>query len=195
MIFKYTVNNYSAQIKRNELSISAICDTGASRSSMDLYALSALTGYKAQEIYDYIIIRVNKGLKVYYAHTASGRTDRVVNIALNNIEISGKKFQEFYFRLNIDNESWKTAGLVEIDNKKIQIQPIVLIGLDLIRCGEIIGNKDIIKIDNFKEEDYLNNSINKFQNEIIKLYANSDIEFTDQDYLAAEVRLKLKNIK
>lgn len=178
MIFKYTVNNYSAQIKRNELSISAICDTGASRSSMDLYALSALTGYKAQEIYDYIIIRVNKGLKVYYAHTASGRTDRVVNIALN-----------------IDNESWKTAGLVEIDNKKIQIQPIVLIGLDLIRCGEIIGNKDIIKIDNFKEEDYLNNSINKFQNELIKLYANSDIEFTDQDYLAAEVRLKLKNIK
>ena len=172
MEFKYQENNfgYYELIYSENRSINALCDTGAGACSIDLYSLEVLIGHKAKDILNIVNRKIASGIKIMGMNTASGRLDRVIPLELNNVRLAGRHFEKFYTYLNIDNELWKNNGFVEYNGVKQKVPAHILIGLNLLRCGELKGNSNVIKIENFNYDIYLehnkrlmNQSINSYQ--------------------------------
>ena len=101
--FDFYGNSYKTSLNYKKNYITAICDTGATVSALDIYTLSKLTGFKPEEIHKQAESWVNRGKKCYGASTASGKLDRTINIILNNVCIDNTNFSTFYTRETLIN--------------------------------------------------------------------------------------------
>ena len=186
MEFKFWGTGYYDYLRYKNHSVVALCDTGATYSSMDLFTLEALTGHKAKEVLRYIENRIkNNTVNVRGTYTASGRLDKVVPIIINNVILAGQKIDKFYAYLNIDSELWNTNGIPNCNEDTEPMTPVVLIGLNMIRFSNFIGDKHIIRLNNFNYNDYL--AYNKYQHTstgVINLYQIINGGLTTQDLVA-----------
>ena len=78
-----------------------------------VHLLLRLTGYSANSIFEQADTWVERGYNYTYVRTASGRLDRVISVMLNSVLLDDLYFANFYLKLNIDNERWRTAGEVK----------------------------------------------------------------------------------
>lgn len=152
--FNFKGNSYKAPVDYKQYTIDGICDTGATVTAIDIYSLSALTGFSGKSIYNYAVSRINNGMNCGYASTASGKLDRTVCIKLKNVSLDGNCITDFYMKLNIDNDLWKTDGAIIINGEEKVASPYILIGLDIIRAYDIVGDKDKIELRNFNSNLY-----------------------------------------
>lgn len=156
MEFRYNnrVKAYVALVHYMNNYIQAVCDTGASSTAMDLNSLRALTNdsKRCNALNSESIVPTGQ------IRTASGELNKVALISLNNIRIGREIIPTLYSRVIIGN-----AGAYE---------PMMLIGLDIIRRCEVSINRDRIILDSFQYGDYIedNKAIDK---SVIKIYSLS----------------------
>ena len=148
---------YTSDLEYKKRTIIAVLDTGATRSTLDIATLAELLAVPAQEIYNAVNNYVNRYKAFEHVLTASGKEDRTIEIKLKNVTLADCTFPEFYFRLNIDNDSWTTYN-----SSSKNLKHSILIGLDIIRNGEMHGTKDTIDIKGFNVDTYVNEMEQQF---------------------------------
>ena len=173
MRFDFKGRAYTRKIEYKKRAIDAILDTGATNTTIDIKSLSKLMEVSAQAIFDIANNHIVRWPQNSAVITASGNTNRTIEIKLNDIILAGHKFPELYLKLNVDNDSWKKNLS---DDKSVKSH--VLIGLDIIRNGRIQGNKDYIEILDFDYETYIKEMEQKYKadnHNIINLFETLEI--------------------
>lgn len=172
MRFNYNTNAYKNYLIASSTNrCTAILDTGASMTVIDLYTLSRLVNKKAEELKIQAESLINRGIiKVTNVRTASGHENRVIPVKVYNFMLSDEKFDIFYMHLNIDTKE---------DEEKHS--NIILIGFDIIRAGRIQGDADYIEITNFDYEKYKDNFIKIYGN-TFNIFQISDESITNMEF-------------
>lgn len=155
MRFNYNTNAYKNYLIASSTNrCTAILDTGASMTVIDLYTLSRLVNKKAEELKIQAESLISRGIiNVTNVRTASGHENRVIPVKVHNFILSDEQFDIFYMHLNIDKKEDREG-----------YSNIILIGLDIIRAGKIQGDADHIEITGFDYEKYKNNFIEIYGN-------------------------------
>ncbi len=163
MKFDFDGRCYKNDIRYKTGRISAILDTGATITALDIYSLAMLSGFSGQDIHSVAMTWINSGRRTNHINTASGNMDRAVTIALRNVRIDDELLPKFYMRLNVDNDLWRSNGIVTLSKKEYQISPSLLLGLDFIRSCKITGDEDCFQLTDFDYEKYGDRCLQKYQ--------------------------------
>lgn len=192
MEFKYNGSCFQADVRYKTNHIAAICDTGASYTAIDIHSLAILTGHSPAAIYKQALEWIDRKYDFSIVHTASGSVNRVISIQLNNVKIHDLLFENFFIKLNIDNELWRTDGSLIVDNKTININPSILIGHDIIRSCNIQGRSDKILLLDFDKNFYTKTVQEKYK-DTLHIYLSNEKKSYQTDIFSIIKNLKHNN--
>lgn len=173
MKFDFDGRCYKNDIRYKTGRISAILDTGATITALDVYSLAMLSGFSSRDIHSVAMSWIKSGRKAYHINTASGNMDRVITISLSNVSIGDVSVPKLYIRLNVDNSLWRSDGLVVLQEKEYKISPSLLLGLDFIRSCKCDGDEHSFHLRDFDYEKYEESCLQKYQ-DILNIFAQLD---------------------
>ena len=150
IVFRNNLNiNYYSIVRhinsRKEHIVACYCDTGCTTTSFNIEALSKLLNIKKDVLVNEIKSRVGNRYSIVYTSIANGSKVQSIPISIKNVCIDNVEFDKLNCLLNLS----------DIDNNIINADPLVLIGLDILRSfNRVVMDRDKIVCDMFDKSFY-----------------------------------------